>query len=493
MPHRLKHRLAQALVMATLVVGCCLSGCKAQVDAGDGAEIQHGAPPASRPNIVLVVVCSCRYANLSISGYHRDTTPFLKSLRDSGVSFENAVSSSSWTKPSVTSILTGLTPNVHRLTDYYDHTVIQSPGFEPKRVLADEIVTLGECLADAGYATFYRGNNIHAGHFFNIAQGFPKGAPEYRRYGAARMLRDFRAWLGELDNARPFFFYMLTADPHLPYEPARDFFERFDRSSLNLSTDEMIEQHSGDLRATLTQLDKAGVPPQEVPPGSKRQWVDLYDARLAQLDNDLSRIPRVLAEVGRSENTVVVVTADHGERLFDGGGLIGHSRGLAEAVLHIPLIFNGPGMRKGLAVQALVRSIDIYPTIAAIAGANTPSVIQGSNLLHFFDPDAPDPGRSAFASYQERDHVVRWRYFKLYSHRREDEASFKLFDLRDDPDEQRDIFDANPELARQLQAELDGWLDQESALREVVGEGRERELTPEAIEQLRALGYIGGD
>ncbi len=126
-----------------------------------GCASDHRSPPSAgpdAPNLVLVTICPLPFAHMGVGGYPRPTTPFLDSLAASGVLFENAVSASTWTKPSTASLLTGLAPNVHGLWDTHKLEDIVRGRTEPKGVLPHGLVTLAECLADAGYAQPNRGH-----------------------------------------------------------------------------------------------------------------------------------------------------------------------------------------------------------------------------------------------------------------------------------------------------------------------------------------------
>ncbi len=466
-----------------------LTGCEpAETQTEVRSEYRDELPASRRkhrpPNIVLVTICSGRYQQMGFSGYSRPTTPFIDSLADRGVSFSNAVASSSWTKPTTATILTGLTPNVHRMTDYYEIGDIRSEDFEPKRTLSNDIVTIAECLKEVGYATFYRNNNIHASQFFNMDQGFDDAPLLRSNVETPKMLDDFNQWVKSIDDDQPFFFFMLTRDTHLPYMPDYEYYRKFSRDQKPIPADR-YEQVAVAIRVAMARAEKSDL---DIPERFRQAFIDLYDGELAQLDNSLRRLPEILEENGKLSNTLIVVTADHGERLFDAHGVLGHSRSfMEEAVLHVPLIFFGKSVPSGMNVDDVVRTIDIYPTLAEIAGANPPDIIQGRSLTPYFSGKPMEPV-NAFGSYGEDAHVVRWDKYKL--HRTGENEISQLFDIEKDPDEVSNVRDKYPEITGYLESELEKWLDMEAKLRELVSTGETRELTPEVIENLRSLGYI---
>ena len=231
-----------------------------------------------------------------------------------------------------------------------------------------------------------------------------------------------------------------------------------------------------------------------VPEAQQRQWIDLYDAELAQLDAALAELPGILERAGRSDETILVVTADHGERFFDPHGLISHGGPVFdEPLVHVPLIFQGPLIPAGRVVEDVVRSIDVYPSVAQLAGVEPPELVQGRSLVPFWTGPPPPPA-SAFASFEEpgadssrRAHAVRLGPHKL---QQRFDGSLALYDLERDPRELEDRLAAEPESVLNLRAELERWLAEERALGALVARGEIRELTPDVLEQLRELGYV---
>lgn len=439
----------------------------------------------SRPNIVLVVLCSFSADHLGASGYPRGLTPFLDRLAGQGVFFENAVSASSWTKPSAASLLTGLTPNVHQMLDFYPLDAIREERITPKRVLPDGFETLPEALAAAGYVTFCRVNNVHAGGFFNLTQGCQDAVT---RHGLRlpRMVDELAVWLGsrpQNEPRQPFFAYLFARDVHTPYNPPYEALRRL-HSGGDLPPPDAYPAWRQEVDRQVRQRVKAG---EAVPEALRRAWIDLYDAQLPAVDAALARLPSLLEEAGVGGETLIVVTADHGDRFFD-HGLIGHGGLLDEAVLKIPLLAAGPGLAAGRRVPQVVRSIDFYPTLAQVAGARLPQVLQGRSLLPLlYSPTADLPAASAFSSFGGVAHTVRLGRHKLYRGPGERRG---LYDLQADPGEERDLLAAEPATARLLARELAAWLEQEEALARVVEQAGTRELPPEVLEELRTLGYL---
>jgi len=442
------------------------------------ASVARPLPKAGAPNVVLVTLCSLRLSHTGFGGYHRPTTPFLDALAAGGTVFENAMSASSWTKPATASLLTGLTTNVHQLSDAYDVPDVQRGAVRPSRVLPDDTVTLAECLRAGGYDTACRVNNVNAGPFFNLTQGFDDVGAVFTQ-PTTGMIDDLAAWLATRpEPARPFFFLLFTRDAHHPYRPRYETFVRFARDP-PVAEDE-FEPWRAELHRRVRALAARREP---VPDALRRAWVDLYDAALADLDAALAALPAVLAEAGVAGRTLIVVTADHGERFFEVGA-IGHGGNrLDQAVLHVPLVFNGPGIPAGRRVRGLVRTIDVFPTLAALAGVAPPAGLQGTSLAPVLGGAEPPPA-SAFAS-NGTAHAVRAGDWVLLRRANGREA---LYELRDDPFERRSRLAHEPAQAASLRRELERWRAEEA--QHGVGVGGTRTLSPEVKRQLEALGYL---
>jgi arylsulfatase A-like enzyme len=469
-------RPARLGLAATVLLG--LAGC-AEPPAPAPADRTEPTASAS-PNIVLVTLCTLRLSHTGLGGYHRPTTPFLDALAARGTVFETAMSASSWTKPAAARLLTGFTPNVHRLSDAYDVPDVQRGAVKPSRVLPDDTVTLAECLRAGGYDTACRVNNVNAGPFFNLTQGFDDVGALFTQ-PTAGMIDDLAPWLGTRpDPERPFFFLLFTRDAHHPYRPRYETFVRFAQDPP--VPRERFKAWRARINRRVRDLARRGQP---VPPRLQRAWVDLYDAALADLDEALARLPAVLAEAGVAHRTLIVLTADHGERFFE-VGKIGHGgRRLDQAVLHVPLVFSGPGIPAGRRVRGLVRTIDLFPTLAALAGVTRPPTLQGTSLAAVLtDGGAEPPPTSAFAS-NGTAHAVPAGDWVLMRRATGREA---LFALHDDPHERSSRLHSEPERAASLRAELERWRSEEQALH--AGGGRTRELSPEVVSQLEALGYL---
>lgn len=474
-------------ILAVIFLSLTPAGCGRPSGERSGGDV---AAPTSGPlNVVLVVLCSTRYDRTSLSGMHRDTTPFLAELARSGVSFNRALSASSWTKPGTASLITGTTPNVHALTGgSYSVYEIASGAVEPNRVLAEGFVTLAELLQGAGYQTAAFINNVNAGDFFGLTTGYDLAVVEHR-VTTDRLMERFDGALENRDPSRPFFTLLFTLDAHIPYQPSREDYERFRRTEVTASAERFPafrEQQGLEIDAAIR---KEG----PISEDQKARLVDLYDAALATTDRRVSRLMEVLERHGVAQDTTIIVTADHGEHFFEpkrtGISRVGHGWGLDQPVLHVPLVIAGasvPAERHGERVSHPVSTIDLYPTIAEIAGAELPLGPQGTSLQPLIQRSGEFEPRPVFSSLGGFLHTTQDERFKLWS----GDGRFELYDLDADPTERTDVKQQFPSEARRLREAMESTLELEATLRSIIGLGAERALTPEMEEKLRSLGYL---
>jgi len=470
-----RRRLALALTVALLAsLG---AGCR-------GSEPHAEDVVGSRPNVVLVVLCSFRPDRMGSMGYSRGLTPFLDRMAAEGVVFENAVSASSWTKPSTASLMTGLTPGVHGMRDFYRPEDIESGEAIERRVLPEGLAILPAALSRAGYDTFCRVNNVHAGEFFGLTRGCQD---QVTRFGLStdEMVGQLASWLDRRESSHPFFAYLFSREVHSPYQaPYEDF--RALRAGGDVPAPDEFNAWRDGVRREVWRLTKAR---RAVPEPLRRAWIDLYDAQFPGLDRALARLPSLVAGHDAGRDTLFVVTGDHGDRLFEGGRIDHGGARLDQAVLHIPLLAWGAGAPAGRRVAPVVRSIDLFPTLLDLAGADPPPLVQGESLVPLIWPgsgELPAP-RAAFSSAGTRSFAVRLGRYKLRLRHGHGQS---LYDLETDPWEEHDLLAAEPRVARRLHRELERWLEQEAALSKAVDAADTRALPPEVIEELKALGYL---
>lgn len=446
----------QTAVLGVLVLATLASGC---------AE-----PPP--PNVVMIVVDTLRSDHLGCYGYHRDTSPNIDRFAAGAVRYANAYAAAPWTTPSVGSLLTSRYPSELGIVA------------EPNR-LDDRFVLLSEALAGEGYATGAVVSHFFLGSEWNFDQGF--GAfDESNVLGHAGIsspgttesaLRLLRAG----KDLQPFFLFVHYFDPHYDYfeHPGHRFSNPEYRGPIRSGArfEELMEQIP-----SLTEEDRL-------------QLVDLYDSEISFTDAHIGRLLDAVGELGLGDDTVVVLTADHGEELLDRGG-IGHGHSLYNEQIAVPLIIRYPGGAPAV-VERSVGLIDVYPTLLAHLRVGIDHRISGRSFLGIERRGAP--ARAVFSESEWG--AVRGAIagpLKLLHHL--PDGPQRLFDLRTDPGETRDLLPrlavgwdpaTAPGLApaahAELREQLAAWMQVMERSRR---KGTEVDLSEEDRAQLRALGYL---
>lgn len=461
---------------AAAAVGCSGS------DSGPAGR--SGA--AQRPNIVLVSIDSLRADHVGCYGYARDTTPFLDQLARRGVRFETAVSTTSWTLPAHAAMLTGLVDVTHGVMDN-------------GKALSRNHVTLAELLADGGYHTagFFGGPYLHP--IFGFGQGFdvyescmspgldladPRPRPDQHAMSHAditgpRTRTKVRSWADGRaadDDGQPYFLFVHLWDVHYDFTPPPEYAELF--------TD----------RAYSGPADGALMSNPAIEPGmsaADRQHVlGLYDAEIRFTDDVLKGIWSDLAERGLTENTLLVVTSDHGEEFFEHGQK-GHNKTLFDEVVRVPLViaWEGEELAAGSVVREQVQIIDLVPTLAFAAGVRHRFATQGRDLGPALVGGSLGAREALLALGIDGApaRALRSSQRKLYRPGPPGTALLE-YDLSLDPGERRML--PGSDAAR---SELRDALEGAKQLRDVLGTRPDTlEIQGALLQELVELGYLGG-
>ncbi len=381
--------------------------------------------PAERPNVILWSIETTRRDHLSLYGYERPTTPFLEELAREAVVFEHPFAQCSWTKPSVASMLTGLYPSQHGVGCSLDR-------------LADSHVTLAEILRAHGYGTVGFVAMSQVKPEFNYGQGFDHYA--FTLGIPADTINEEILHYLDGQMRQPFFLFVHSLDPHGPYHAPGHFRDFFD----------------AEYRGPLRRLEKLA-PPEirrgepEVKTSRDREYVVArYDAELRYTDSAMRRFVEGLKARGLWDNTLMIITADHGEELHDHGSW-GHSDDLFIENLSIPLLMKLPAQSlAGRRAEGLAGHIDLAPTILRAVGVEVPPEWPGVDLLSELATSGSTARRRHYAEYlplrsrkQAKRHfsVITDRYQYIEAHYEEPRGQKQqyLFDLAADPTAQKDL------------------------------------------------------
>jgi len=374
-----------ALTAAVAMAGVCVfeggfSNSLARVLAASSSA-------SGSPNIVFITLDTVRADRLSSYGYSRDTTPHLDRFARRGVLFENAIAPSSWTLASHASMFTGLLPHQHGAG--YDvpmpagprtlAEILHSRGYETAAFTSNfHYLERGWGLA-RGFET-YEDNSISLRE--NLAQTFIGGSiiqPVYQnlvqydyfnRRNAGDVNQNIFGWLKQRPR-RPYFLFVNYLDAHEPYAAPRPYNHRFGAVPESL----------------LRRLHHSAASPAATSPFNTDEQTSLiaaYDNCIAYLDGQVGRLLDFLRRSSDWENTIVIVTSDHGEE-FGEHGRYSHGKDLYRETLHVPLIIAGPKIPRGFRISHVVATQELFSTVLDLAGGgNTP--FSRYSLARFWKP-----------------------------------------------------------------------------------------------------------
>ncbi len=331
---------------------------------GLAASCGKAGETSGPPNVLLIVIDTLRADHLGAYGYSRNTSPAIDDLAREGLLFENAVSPASWTKPAVASLFTGLSPLQHRV---FTGNKRDEEGHVTSDVLAAELLTVAEALRAAGYRTGGFVRNAHLRGFMGFDQGFDLYDADLGE--ATEIVETFLGWQGSEPTER-FFAYLHLLDVHWPYTPPGPFGDLFDapKADLDFNDKETWKRFERQVRTGELAAAEADVEAMKA----------LYDGEIRYTDAVLGQLFATLRARDLYEDTLILITSDHGEEFLDHGG-VSHGHTLYEEMLHVPLIIRGGGLEPAR-VAARVELIDILPTILGLVGIEAPVDLPGRDL-----------------------------------------------------------------------------------------------------------------
>jgi arylsulfatase A-like enzyme len=420
-------------------------------------------------NVVVVIIDTLRADALGCYGNPNGPTPRIDAIAAEGVRFEQAISTSGWTLPAVGSLLTGTWPLVHG-------------GLGKKTMLSPirpELPTAAEVLRSAGFNTLAVANATFFSPALELDRGFDvfdhrnafnrtiRRADESVRR-ALELIREHR------DQSN--FVVVHLFDPHLDYDPPPGFTTRF--------TGGRSDPPAPLRRAQCREMGAA-----------EREYIEgVYLGEVAFVDTQVGVLVDELNAMGIYDRTTLVVTADHGEELWDHGGFE-HGHTLYDELVHIPLIVKLPaGVEAAVRrVPAQVRILDIMPTVFDLVGVVPPESFVGASLLPLIRGEQGED-RVAYceSTLYGADRIAlrtsRYKYIYDMDPEREDKA--ELYDWTADPGETENLVHSRPEIAGELAAQLGVLAADLTRRAKGMSKLRPAWLDPEEIESLRSLGYL---
>lgn len=446
------------------------------------AKAPQAAPPKRSKHVVLLLVDTLR-ADL-LKPYRDSTpvaTPVFDALTAKGTLFRRSQSPENWTKPSVASILTALHPVSHATKGQGDE-------------LPAEAVMISEHYKKLGFGTA----SFIANGYVSDRFGFDQGWDHYTNYiregkstEAKNVFREAAAWIGKHGvGGKPFFVYIQTIDPHVPYDPPDEDLKAYDRDpyrgpiQARNTADIQVKASQGKLK--LSERDRHHL--------KARHY-----GEISYHDRELGKFVAKLKEYGVWQDTLLVFTSDHGEELGDHGAW-GHGHTVYQDLLYVPLMVHQPGVvAAGRVVDDTVSTLDIAPTLLELSGQEPMPTAEGHSLAGLIRGGSLGYPPVAFSDFLDDRRVIRAGDWKLVLRG----TNPTLFNLARDPGEQNELDPQDYPIAMRVCRTLigqflgsqdkQGWMAPQTAM---LAKGNKRlkskaaAMDDELREQLKALGYV---
>ncbi len=480
------------LALCALFVGAAVMACL-HVHPRIEAAAEKGRVPVGRKprQVVLVIVDTLRADYLSCYSEHAPPTPTLDALAAKSLFFAHPRSSAPWTFPSVSSIQTGLAPSVHL-------------GLRPFDALPDKVTTLAQRMSAAGFLTAAFVRNPALRQYTHIDRGFdeyhfqrephPPSAlaevllrpllPEtyLPQVGAEVQTRRVSEWISAHKD-RDFFLWVHYFDPHMSYNPPREFQpEGTPPPEIGRNFEDAARVRGGFLN----------------PDAAEREWIrKLYAGEVRATDRGIAGLFKSLESNGIFDNSLIVFTADHGDELWEHDGFE-HGHVMYDEVLGVPLFMKLPAGALVQRVDEAVSNQSIAATVLEVAGVpylqeefSAPPLVRRSageaTLSLAVHPRALVS--SGILYFEARTAVVfeGFKYIQFHVSKREE-----LYDLAADPGEKHNLLAERPEFADRGRALLRAELDKATAMRLHLGidSAQSGQLDKDNARAMRALGYV---
>jgi arylsulfatase len=415
-----------------------------------------------RPNVVLIVIDTLRADAMSCYGYDRITTPRLDEFANANLQFKRTFAPAGLTPPSMAAMMTGRLPYYPLNTPWNTFTSFGFDRFRKNRDdvgLPESLDSLAEFLQREGYATGAFVTNPFVSERFQFDQGFDT-MEDLRDFGgplphlrAGEVVKQSKAWM-KSHTEGPFFLYVHVMDVHYPYLPPEPYRKQFSFERVPGKTDEEVGA-AWDKQKHIENVSVVSM---------REHARGLYDSALFYADEQIGVLIDALKDQGVAENTIVVITSDHGEEFLDHGDT-SHKGKLYEEHVGVPLLMKLPEQQTGQ-IDALVQNFDIMPTILDYCGIEgLDEATDAVSLRPLIEGKADHRGRPVFGNQiptkqmplpqfqfvRTKDHAL------LYGAVTPDLS--ELYNLANDPHEHENIYDAKSPVVTQLLADITSIVD----------------------------------
>ncbi|MGA1840536.1 MAG: sulfatase [bacterium] len=428
----------------------------------------------TRPNIVIILIDALRKDHLGCYGYHRETSPNIDAFAGNAVKFMDTVSTCSWTSPSIASLFTCLYVSSHGLkTHSQKSTDILDLKFE----------TLAEALKKNGYTTSAFIANRWIREEFNYNQGFDsfeQVGGDIPRPSGALVREKVTKWLQDKPKG-PFFLYIHFMDVHGPYLPPYPYNTFFkSEKTRDLSPQEYMKLRYLKIEG---QMDL-------------NFYISQYDGGIRYCDYHVGKIIQYLKENGLFDDTIIIITSDHGEAFFEHGEC-DHGFTLYNEEIEVPLLMRFPhSMDLEINTHIKPLLIDIGVTLLDIIGAQFPYEVDGLSLVSQGKKRNREQKRQRIYSEEYMKGVPKIAVIEddmKYIYHIPQEKIVEVYNLREDKGEKENLL-MNEKIAasnEQREEDIGTWLHLKETRRDSISKKREQtEIDPLTLEQLKSLGYI---
>ncbi len=444
--------------------------------SGGGAEA--GDPVR---NVVVILIDTLRASKLrAYEPTSRVQTPVFDRLAAHGTLFTRAQSEENWTKPSVASVLTGLTPATH--------------GCKTDAArLPDSAEMVSEAFDAAGFATGSFIANGYVSDRFGFDQGWDFYTNFIREERSTHAEDVYRAAGDFIEQHRSerFFVYVQTIDPHVPYDPPAEYLRMYDPRT------DYTGQVQPRMTADLLERAKRNPPQVTFTQSDITRLTALHDGDITYHDHWMGEFIARLETLGVADDTLFVITADHGEEFQDHGSW-GHGHSVYQELLNVPLLFYRPGrVPEGQRIEGTVSTMFIPQTVVEAAGIPGMTHAEGRSLMPDIRGAVPAGYQVAFSDMLDDRRVIRAGRWKMIING----SNTKMFDLQEDPHERNEVTDMShwPVAERYLRILLGQylgaidrghwWSAHQTAPHALTG-GGDAQIDARTCAQLLALGYV---
>lgn len=433
--------------------------------------ISCGKRAANNYNLVLITIDTLRADHLGCYGYSRKTSPAIDTLAGEGTLFINTIAQRGLTWPSLTSIMTSLYPVEHG---------IRINGMQLKYYK----ISLAEILKTRGYTC--------AAFLTNACQATWNGF-DYKKKADDKDIKitvQAIKWLKSHCDKKLFLWIHYIA-PHRPYAPPMPYKNLFD------------QDYKGNMNGSSKQLDEIALKKIALSKEDLNHIISLYDGEIAFVDDQIKYLISTIRKLNIKDKTLIVITADHGEDLYQHNFYFYHAASIYESSLQIPLIFNLPGViPKNIKINKVVESIDIAPTILEILGIPSPRNFHGTSLMPLFKNRDIFLG-DAYSEWQDKILSIRTDSHRFIYNPSNfhpiciDGGNYnsyvieqeELYDIKNDPAESANIVKMKPKIAQTLRNKILNWKKKHSWHTDQL-KNNDYKIESRLKENLKSLGYI---